>query len=487
MLDIAVVETLTGVGEGRDAAEAIARDYAATTPPPGRARRPPRGRTEPRRDGELATLIRRPRRRASRGARSDPRRRRTLRPGARVALPRPARGRASVLRRAAAGAPPRAASRAAARRVDGLVELTAGTRPRAGSVDIDPPRACRALPARRRHRHARMAGGAARARPAHRHARLAARRCSSHRAVPRARPRGEKDAVAHTRVSVGRRRPSRAAARLWALLAERPCHLLIESGGGGVHAYWQARPSPPATRSTREPAGAVEAIERANARLIHCLGSMRTAARPSPTRPAASASRLDAARRHGQRQDRPVRADPRGRLPADAVLDRALVGDLPDPTPRRHARATSAQRRAPGPVQADSPPRVLRATRRDRGAARRAGALPGALARRPAPVLLGRNRPDNAAGTATPAAVARAARSTTSPRCCSAARGAASCAASSSNAPAPTSPTSSANSPDTKQPTRREPRCSRSPLTPPSRSRCARSASRTPAAAPPPC
>ena len=28
VLDITVIETLTGVGEGRDAAEAIARDYA---------------------------------------------------------------------------------------------------------------------------------------------------------------------------------------------------------------------------------------------------------------------------------------------------------------------------------------------------------------------------------------------------------------------------------------------------------------------------
>ena len=65
-----------------------------------------------------------------------------------------------------------------------------------------------------------------------------------------------------------------------------------------------------------------------------------------------------------------------------------------------------------------------------------------------------------------------------------AARGAESPAASSSNAPAPTSPTSSANSPNTKQPTRREPRCSRSPLTPRSRSRsCARHREYPPGAA----
>ncbi len=72
-----------------------------------------------------------------------------------------------------------------------------------------------------------------------------------------------------------------------------------------------------------------------------------------------------------------------------------LVGDLPDPTPPAHDTTTRAQSRAPGSVQADQPAGVLRGARRDRGAARRAGPLPRALARRPAPVLLGRNRLDN--------------------------------------------------------------------------------------------
>ena len=41
VLDIAVIETLTGAGEGRDAAEALARDYAQQQhhPPPARADR----------------------------------------------------------------------------------------------------------------------------------------------------------------------------------------------------------------------------------------------------------------------------------------------------------------------------------------------------------------------------------------------------------------------------------------------------------------
>ena len=43
VLDILVIETLTAVGEGRDAAEAVARDYVAQHHQPiGRADRTPR-------------------------------------------------------------------------------------------------------------------------------------------------------------------------------------------------------------------------------------------------------------------------------------------------------------------------------------------------------------------------------------------------------------------------------------------------------------
>jgi hypothetical protein len=60
---------------------------------------------------------------------------------------------------------------------------------------------------------------------------------------------------------------------LWALLAERPCHLLIESGGsGGAHAYWKL--APPLGAAGPEPATgeAAEPIEQAHLRLIHRLG-----------------------------------------------------------------------------------------------------------------------------------------------------------------------------------------------------------------------
>ena len=45
VLDITVVETLTGVGEGRDAAEAIARDYVAEHHHPTASTRPPANRS----------------------------------------------------------------------------------------------------------------------------------------------------------------------------------------------------------------------------------------------------------------------------------------------------------------------------------------------------------------------------------------------------------------------------------------------------------
>ena len=40
VLDVIVVETLTGIGEGRDAAEAIARDYVAEHHHPTAGSRP---------------------------------------------------------------------------------------------------------------------------------------------------------------------------------------------------------------------------------------------------------------------------------------------------------------------------------------------------------------------------------------------------------------------------------------------------------------
>ena len=70
VLDIAVIETLTGDGEGRDAAEALARDYAQQQHHHPRRLAPAvaRAGAEPRRDHALATRTRRPNGRASRAS-----------------------------------------------------------------------------------------------------------------------------------------------------------------------------------------------------------------------------------------------------------------------------------------------------------------------------------------------------------------------------------------------------------------------------------
>jgi hypothetical protein len=62
-------------------------------------------------------------------------------------------------------------------------------------------------------------------------------------------PRGEKQAVTQSRfLWVDVDQPGQLPA-LWAFLAERPCHVLVESGGsGGVHAYWKLAELLPATR-----------------------------------------------------------------------------------------------------------------------------------------------------------------------------------------------------------------------------------------------
>ena len=79
--------------------------------------------------------------------------------------------------------------------------------------------------------------------------------------------RGSKHAVTDSRfLWVDIDRPDRLDV-LWEFLAERPCHLLIESAGsGGVHAYWELDRPLPARFADREP------IEQANLRIIHALG-----------------------------------------------------------------------------------------------------------------------------------------------------------------------------------------------------------------------
>jgi hypothetical protein len=92
--------------------------------------------------------------------------------------------------------------------------------------------------------------------------------------APRTRRRGDKDAIPHTRVLwVDVDEPGRLDA-LWLFLAERPCHLLIESGGsGGVHAYWKLAEPLTAQRVDEDKGEVDEPIERANLRLIHALGT----------------------------------------------------------------------------------------------------------------------------------------------------------------------------------------------------------------------
>lgn len=79
--------------------------------------------------------------------------------------------------------------------------------------------------------------------------------------------RGSKHAVSEARfLWVDIDRPDRLDV-LWEFLADRPCHLLVESAGsGGCHAYWQLDRPLPARFGDREP------IEQANMRIIHALG-----------------------------------------------------------------------------------------------------------------------------------------------------------------------------------------------------------------------
>jgi hypothetical protein len=91
--------------------------------------------------------------------------------------------------------------------------------------------------------------------------------------APRTRRRGDKHAIAHSRfLWVDVDEPGELPA-LWALLAERPCHLLIESGGsGGAHAYWKLAEPLVAIQVEPDTGEVIEPIEQANLRLIHELG-----------------------------------------------------------------------------------------------------------------------------------------------------------------------------------------------------------------------
>jgi hypothetical protein len=163
----------------------------------------------------------------------------------------------------------------------------------------------------------------------------------------RAAARGDKHAVSETRfLWVDVDRPGQLPA-LWAFLAERPCHLLVESGGsGGVHAYWKLAEPLPATRVIEATDELVEPIERAHLRLIHHLG-VGPDGKPNVADPAC-AERSRVMRLAGTvngktgAHARILEADLQ--LPGYAIGQ--LVGDLPDPGPRiaRRARAVGDSR-----------------------------------------------------------------------------------------------------------------------------------------------
>jgi hypothetical protein len=147
-------------------------------------------------------------------------------------------------------------------------------------------------------------------------------------------PRGDKQAVTASRfLWVDVDQPGQLPA-LWAFLAERPCHLLVESGGsGGVHAYWKLDRPLPATRAIDATGELVEPIERAHLRVVHHLG-VGEDGKPNVADPAC-AERSRVMRLAGTvngktgAHARIVEAD----LPLPGYPIVQLVGDLPDPTP----------------------------------------------------------------------------------------------------------------------------------------------------------
>jgi hypothetical protein len=227
----------------------------------------------------------------------------------------------------------------------------------------------------------------------------------------RAAARGDKHAVSETSfLWVDVDEPNGLPA-LWAFLAERPCHLLVESSAGHAHAYWKLDRPLPSTVLIESTGELVEPIERAHLRLIHHLGTGADG-KPNVADPAC-AERSRVLRLAGSVNGKPgtyariLEAD----LALRAYPVGQLVGDLPDPasySPPRPSTPTTN----PDPYKADRPPRVLRAARRDRRPARRTRALPRPLG--PGPVLLGRDGRE--AGVALPRRDLRRARGDLRPR-----------------------------------------------------------------------
>jgi hypothetical protein len=223
---------------------------------------------------------------------------------------------------------------------DGLVELAAGRR-RDGRLDFV---------TRKRPDHFLPGGGTGR--PDWLEALLALAERHAARgeevavapAVRHAR-RGLKAAVAHTRVLwIDIDQPGQLPG-LWAFLARRPCHLLIESAGsGGVHAYWKLDRPLPATERYGRTGELVEPIERAHLRLIHHLGTDAPGSRDIPDLACRERSRVMrlAGTVNGKsgRHARILEAD--FHLAAYPIAE--LIGDLPDPTPATGGRGARGRR-----------------------------------------------------------------------------------------------------------------------------------------------
>ena len=224
---------------------------------------------------------------------------------------------------------------------DGLVELAAGAR-RDGRLQIT---------TRRRTDHFLPGGAAGGGEWLAPLLALAARHADAGEEVflapaVRAQPRGDKHAVSETRVLwVDVDRPD-GLPTLWAFIAERPCHLLVESSAGHAHAYWKLDRPLPATMVIESTGERVEPIERAHLRLIHHLGTDADS-KPNVADPAC-AERSRVMRLAGSVNGK---AGALARiLEADLALPaypiRQLVGDLPDPVPpappRVHPTGTSS-------------------------------------------------------------------------------------------------------------------------------------------------
>lgn len=134
--------------------------------------------------------------------------------------------------------------------------------------------------------------------------------------------------------------------RLYAFLAERPCHLLVESAGsGGVHGYWKLDRPLEATEVDEQRGEVREPIERANLRLIAALGADRQC------RDRGRVLRLAGSRNFKTGNwARIKQAD----LTLAAYTVGELVGDLSDPEPDRPTRTLR-----PAGITGDDPYRQI--------------------------------------------------------------------------------------------------------------------------------